>query len=65
MNWNDQRLSKSKIEMALKSYEDKNSDSMTSHEDWKSAMRALEGQFDQVIGKVITDLHNEYKLKGN
>ncbi|PKA06349.1 hypothetical protein CH375_00140 [Leptospira ellisii] len=63
MNWNDQKVTKSRIEKTLESYEDKNSESVTSYEDWKSAMRSLEGNFDHSFAKAIKPLNDSYQTE--
>lgn len=60
-NWNKKKLSPTRVVAALNSYEDRNSESATSHANWKSAMRALEGNFDDAIGRAVTELHDEYQ----
>jgi hypothetical protein len=62
-NWNEKKFNPVVIENALRSYEDKNSESETSHEKWSNAMRALEGNFDEAFGRAIQSLDDHYKGK--
>ncbi|MCW7459569.1 hypothetical protein ND856_14050 [Leptospira bandrabouensis] len=62
-NWNEKKFNRSLITDALKSYEDKNSETETSHENWSKAMRALESNFDDAFGRAIQSLNDGYKGK--
>ncbi|TGL06477.1 hypothetical protein EHQ43_08675 [Leptospira bouyouniensis] len=62
-NWNEKKFNRSHILEALNTYEDKNSESETSHEKWSKAMRALEGKFDDSFARAIQSLNDGYRGK--